>query len=66
MIDKLLEGPTVSFEEIVDLLINLPQSWYPVLLREMIVAAYKKEVFLPNGASRFVAKIEQNIKDGKI
>ena len=38
---------------------NLPMTWYPSLIREMIKAAYRKGVYLPGGASKNIKQAEQ-------
>ena len=48
-----------SFEDVVTALGNMPQTWYPALLRALVIAAYARDVFQPGGAGRVVAEIEQ-------
>jgi hypothetical protein len=38
---------------------NLPMTWYPALILEMVKAAYKKNVYLPGGASKNIKQAEQ-------
>ena len=49
-----------SFEDVVTALGNMPQTWYPALLRALVIAAYAHDVFQPGGAGRVVAEIEQH------
>lgn len=39
-------------------LTNLPMTWYPDLIRAVVLAAYDKGVFVPGGASEYVKGIE--------
>lgn len=56
----------ISYEELRRGLGNLPQTWYPDLIRAMTEAAYKKKVFIDGGASNFVSQVEKKIgKDKK-
>jgi len=51
--------PMLEYETLVESLQKLPITWYPGLLRELVVAAYKKnKVFQPGGASRLIARVE--------
>jgi hypothetical protein len=47
-----------TFNEAVEMLSNLPNTWYGPLLRTMVEAAYKKEVFIKGGASYLVSVVE--------
>ena len=38
---------------------NLPMTWYPALILEMVRAAYKKNVYIPGGASINIKQFEQ-------
>ncbi len=55
----------LDYEEIVELLSNLPMTWYPALLGIMVAEAYDHNVFQPGGASRIVRKIEAKIEKFK-
>lgn len=50
-----------TYTELVEILKRLPPTWYPALLEVMIVAAYYQMVFVPGGASRYVADVERKI-----
>lgn len=50
-----------TYEELRTALEGLPPTWYPDLLRAMTIAAYKKKVFVPNGASTFIKGIEDKL-----
>lgn len=43
----------------IEIIKNLPQTWYPALIIEMVGTAYKKDVFVPGQASSFVAQNEE-------
>ena len=40
-----------NYEDTVAVLVNLPETWYPQLLKELATAAINKKVFKPFGAS---------------
>ena len=46
------------YEQIKNEISDLPQTWYPALLKTMVESAISKKVFLPGGATEFVRKIE--------
>lgn len=48
-----------NYEELRDNLRNLPVTWYPDLLRNLVLAAYAKDVFKPNGASTLIKNTEK-------
>lgn len=50
---------TEEYEKLRAMLEDLPMTWYPDLLRAMTEAAYKKNVFVPGGASNFVREVEK-------
>jgi hypothetical protein len=60
---KLLEE--CEYEELRTALGDLPATWYPDLIRAMVEAAYKKQVFKPAGASYFVRNVEQRMSGEK-
>lgn len=49
----------VSYEDLRRSLENLPETWYPDLIRAMVQAAIRKGVFEEGGASQFVARVEK-------
>jgi hypothetical protein len=44
----------INYEELRAGLMNLPDTWYPDLIRALVEASYKKGVWKPNGCSTFV------------
>ncbi len=58
--------PTSNYEDLRTQLGQLPSTWYPDLIRALVEAAYKKNVFVPGGASRLVHGFEKaNGHEGK-
>ncbi len=51
-----------SYNEIVDILKNIPITFYPALLLELIEVSYKRKVWIDGGASKLVKRIENKIK----
>lgn len=51
--------PFDTYEELRGYLVNLPMTWYPDLIIHMVGAAYRKDVFVPGGASRLIEKLEK-------
>jgi len=47
-----------EYEELRKFLGTFPAPWYPDLIRAMVQAAYKKNVFKPKGASTFIQGVE--------
>ena len=59
-----------DFEDLQKGLKDLPMTWYPQLLADIVEAAYAKNVYLNGGASRHIANLEKRIgkdknKEGK-
>lgn len=54
-----------EWEKFVKEIENLPTTWYPALILEMVKAAYGKNVFLPGGASRIVQQMEVELGKAK-
>lgn len=50
-----------KYEELRATLEGLPATWYPALLGAMVRASYSRPVFVPGGASRFIANTEARI-----
>lgn len=40
---------------------NLPAIWYPSLIDSMVIAAYKKNVFVKGGISKFIRGLEKKM-----
>ncbi len=38
---------------------QLPQTWYPDLIRAMVEASYRRQVWKPGGCSRFIQQVEK-------
>jgi hypothetical protein len=57
MISEVMEN--AEYESLRSALSNLPDTWYPDLLRAMVNAAYSKNVFVEGGASTLVKKFEK-------
>ena len=53
----------LSYEELRAKLEDLPMTWYPDLIRAMVLAGYRKRVWQPFGASRFIQGVEQRVED---
>ena len=51
-----------TYREVSESLKDLPMTWYPGLIKELIKEAYKKNVFLPGGAGVFVEGVEEKIE----
>lgn len=49
----------LSYEQITQLIRDLPRTWYPALILEMINAAYAKKVFVRGGAEVLVSNHEK-------
>lgn len=57
------DDPFPMYEDLLAYLKELPATWYPALILEMVDAAYRKRgVFVPDGASRLVAQHEAQKK----
>lgn len=52
-----------EYEELRSALGGLPVSWYPDLIRAMVVASYERGVFKPGGASGFVRGVEERLAE---
>lgn len=53
----------IDYEVLRDYLGQLPQTWYPDLIRAMVEAAYEKDVFVrPHGGSRLIRRIEKDVQ----
>jgi hypothetical protein len=50
-----IDKPT-SWDKLVDILKNLPMTWYPEAIRTICEAAYEKKVFRPGMVSRFIRR----------
>lgn len=50
-----------SYEELEKYLRELPATWYPALIIEMVMSAYEKKVFVTGGASELVKSAEKRI-----
>lgn len=57
--EKLLED--MDYEQIVQSLRNLPMTWYPALIVEMIEAAHNKKVFKDGGATSLARSVEKKL-----
>lgn len=59
---KLVDLEEIDYEDLRAYLSDLPMTWYPDLIRAMVEAAYKKEVFVrPQGCSTMVQNWEKGI-----
>lgn len=59
-------APTDGYENLRSKLGELPPTWYPDLIRALVEAAYRKNVFVPGGASRLIQGFEKaNGRDRK-
>ncbi|MGD9156854.1 MAG: hypothetical protein PVG39_00470 [Desulfobacteraceae bacterium] len=55
----------LGWDNLINILSNLPATWYPALIIHMIKVAHQKNVFKPLGATRLARKTENKIKEGK-
>jgi len=51
----------LGYTDLRRMLMGLPGTWYPDLLRAMVEAAYAKGVFRPEGASGWVRNLENRL-----
>lgn len=49
-----------SFEELNDKLKNLPETWYPQLIKTLVRASQEKGVWKDGGCAKFIGRIESN------
>lgn len=59
------DDPFPSYESLVEYLKNLPATWYPTLILEMVDAAHSKRVFVKSGAAKLVALHEARKEKSK-
>ena len=52
-----------GFSDLRDLLMDIPMTWYPALIKTMIKQAYLKKVFVKGGASQFIKNVEKKLGD---
>mgnify|MGYP001391921680 CR=1 FL=1 len=50
----------MDYEETQKMIRELPATWIPALLKELVVTGYKKRVFQPFGASRLINSLENS------
>ncbi len=55
----LLLLPYESFEDLIKRLRDLPDTWYPAVLKEIVQESYSRPVWRPGGATRFIQHIER-------
>lgn len=53
----------MNYETLRKELEHLPQTWYPDLIRAMVVASYRHQVWQPGGCSRFIRQVEETQED---
>lgn len=53
--------PETNFDKIVDSIKDLPITWYPGLLIELVKEAYRLGVFVPGGVTKLLKKVEKRI-----
>ena len=54
-----------TYEDLIEVIKNLPMTFYPAVISEAVQAAYEKKVFLPGGASTIIANVEKRIGKSK-
>lgn len=55
-----------EYNRIKEEIVNLPVTWYPALIVEMVQAAIQKRVFKPGGITEFVKEIEDRTNEPKV
>lgn len=53
-----IDTDNLEYEHVITLLRELPQTWYPACLIELVKASYAHGVFNPGGASTIARKTE--------
>ncbi len=55
----------MSYEALKEKIQSLPATWYPALIAATVQAALKKKVFLKDGATKLVARVEAEFEQGR-